>query len=147
MKLISSSLAVLALSAQHVSAFPALAAEGMIKTRSDNNANAEIRGIEAGCPHKREAGAPETGSPVKRQAAGVTPPFNAASQYVSNTGANAFVAPGPGDQRGPCPGLNAMANHGYMPHNGIGTIQQFTDGTEAAFGMGILTYSISYLSS
>lgn len=25
-----------------------------------------------------------------------------------------FVAPGPGDKRGPCPGLNALANHGYM---------------------------------
>ena len=29
-----------------------------------------------------------------------------------------------------------MANHGYLPHNGIGTIQQFIDGTMAAFGMG-----------
>jgi hypothetical protein len=34
-----------------------------------------------------------------------------------------------GDQRGPCPGLNAMANHGYLPHNGVATVQQFIDGT------------------
>lgn len=34
------------------------------------------------------------------------------------------------------PGLNAMANHGYLPHNGVATIQQFIDGTVAAFGMG-----------
>lgn len=46
----------------------------------------------------------------KRQAPGVIPPFDAASQYVSTSGDYAFVAPGSGDQRGPCPGLNAMAN-------------------------------------
>ena len=40
------------------------------------------------------------------------PPFDAAAQYVSNQGAHAFIAPGPGDDRGECPGLNAMANHG-----------------------------------
>ncbi|CZR61858.1 uncharacterized protein PAC_11755 [Phialocephala subalpina] len=38
--------------------------------------------------------------------------------------------------RGPCPGLNAMANHGYIPHNGVATIQQFIDGTYDVFGMG-----------
>lgn len=48
--------------------------------------------------------------PAKRQLPGAIPPFDAAAQYVSNKGKYAFVAPGPGDQRGPCPGLNAMAN-------------------------------------
>jgi hypothetical protein len=66
----------------------------------------------------------------KRQTPLSIPPFDAASQYVSNTGDHKFVAPGPTDQRGPCPGLNAMANHNYMPHNGIATIQQFIEGTE-----------------
>jgi len=47
------------------------------------------------------------GSVLKRQS---TPSFDAASQYISNKGKYAFVAPGPNDQRGPCPGLNAMAN-------------------------------------
>lgn len=63
--------------------------------------------------------------------------FDAKAQYVSNTGDHAFVAPGPDDIRGPCPGLNAMANHGYMPHNGVGTITDFIEGTGAAFGMGL----------
>jgi len=67
---------------------------------------------------------------VKRQTPISIPPFDAASQYVSNQGAHKFVPPGPTDQRGPCPGLNAMANHNYMPHNGIATIEQFIDGTE-----------------
>lgn len=29
-----------------------------------------------------------------------------------------------------------MANHGYLPHNGIGTIEDFITGTGEAFGMG-----------
>ena len=29
-----------------------------------------------------------------------------------------------------------MANHGYMPRNGVGNIQDFIDGTAAVFGMG-----------
>jgi hypothetical protein len=63
--------------------------------------------------------------------------FNAAEQYVSTTGEYVFVAPNlsGGDVRGPCPGLNAMANHGYIPHNGVATIQEFIDGTyEGKFG-------------
>ena len=27
---------------------------------------------------------------------------------------------GPGDVRSPCPGLNSLANHGILPHNGKG---------------------------
>lgn len=65
---------------------------------------------------------PASGVPIPdpAQVAGI---FNAELQYVSNAGAHAFVAPGEGDQRGPCPGLNAMANHNYIPHNGIATIE------------------------
>lgn len=78
----------------------------------------------------------------------VPPPFDAGLQYVSNTGKYKFVAPGRNDARGPCPvsgtepiprllnvmltlcqGLNAMANHGYLPHNGVATIAQFQTAT------------------
>lgn len=52
--------------------------------------------------------------------------FNAADQFVDvRPGTlHQFVAPGPSDKRGPCPGLNAAANHGFIPHNGIGTVAQ-----------------------
>lgn len=46
----------------------------------------------------------------KRQDQGVNVPFNAKEQYVSTSGEHAWVAPGPTDLRGPCPGLNAAAN-------------------------------------
>ena len=40
-------------------------------------------------------------------------------QLVDVTGQYAWQAPGPNDLRGPCPGLNALANHGYFPHVSI----------------------------
>lgn len=47
--------------------------------------------------------------------------FDPVAQRVSTIGQHAFVPPNlaAGDKRGPCPGLNALANHGYLPHNGI----------------------------
>ncbi|RYP64914.1 hypothetical protein DL771_008546 [Monosporascus sp. 5C6A] len=37
-----------------------------------------------------------------------------------------WVAPGPSDSRSPCPMLNTLANHGYLPHGGRNlTIQDF----------------------
>jgi hypothetical protein len=35
-----------------------------------------------------------------------------------------FIAPTSTDKRGPCQGLNAAANHGFLPRNGIPTILQ-----------------------
>jgi hypothetical protein len=67
----------------------------------------------------------------KRAGTPLAPGFSASQQYVSNKDDHAFVAPdfSAGDQRGPCPGLNAMANHNYIPHNGVGTITQFIQAT------------------
>lgn len=36
-----------------------------------------------------------------------------------NISQHRFIAPGPNDIRGPCAGLNAAANHGYISRNGI----------------------------
>ncbi|KAF2162620.1 hypothetical protein M409DRAFT_58040 [Zasmidium cellare ATCC 36951] len=66
------------------------------------------------------------------------PIFNAEKQYIdiSEGSGHAYVAPGPNDLRGPCPGLNAFANHGFLPHNGYATIPQFLDATMNVVGMG-----------
>jgi len=47
--------------------------------------------------------------------------FDPVAQLVDVTGKHAFTPPNfdAGDQRGPCPGLNALANHNYLPHNGV----------------------------
>lgn len=39
-----------------------------------------------------------------------------------------FKEPGPTDQRGPCPGMNALANNGYLPRSGIVTLADLIDG-------------------
>ena len=52
--------------------------------------------------------------------------FNAADQFVDVRPGTAheYRAPRPNDKRGPCPGLNAAANHGFLPRTGIPNIQQ-----------------------
>lgn len=56
--------------------------------------------------------------------------FNAAEQFVDVRpgSGHEFRSPGTGDLRGQCPGLNAAANHGYIPRNGkVSTTQsEFT---------------------
>jgi hypothetical protein len=47
-----------------------------------------------------------------------------------------FKAPGPGDSRGPCPGLNLLANYGYLPRNGYVSYGQVLDATARGFNMG-----------
>jgi hypothetical protein len=47
-----------------------------------------------------------------------------------------FQAPGPGDSRGPCPGLNTLANHGYLPRNGYVNMGQVIEATARGFNMG-----------
>ncbi|KAJ7261525.1 Chloroperoxidase [Mycena rebaudengoi] len=49
--------------------------------------------------------------------------------------AHPYIAPGPNDQRGPCPGMNTLANHGYIPRNGIATFEQITLAQVEAFNL------------
>lgn len=66
-----------------------------------------------------------------------TPTFNAEQQRVDVSGFHAFKAPGPLDDRGPCPGLNALANHGYLPRSGRATVLDYLTATSSVYGMGI----------
>jgi len=47
-----------------------------------------------------------------------------------------FIAPGPGDSRGPCPGLNLLANHGYLPRDGHVSFSQVLLAVNRGFNMG-----------
>ncbi|THH07130.1 heme-thiolate peroxidase [Phellinidium pouzarii] len=38
--------------------------------------------------------------------------------YASGESVHPYVAPGPDDSRSPCPALNTMANHAYLPRDG-----------------------------
>ncbi|CAE6424652.1 unnamed protein product [Rhizoctonia solani] len=63
--------------------------------------------------------------------------FDPVKQKIDVTGEHAFRPPTAGDKRGPCPGLNALANHGYLPHNGVTNLLQAATVCNKVFGMGI----------
>ncbi|KAL9578266.1 MAG: hypothetical protein Q9212_005823 [Teloschistes hypoglaucus] len=65
--------------------------------------------------------------------------FDPVAQRVSTTGEHAWVAPNlaAGDKRGPCPGLNALANHGYLPHNGFAPATTLIKALNQAYGMSL----------
>ncbi|KAF5353616.1 hypothetical protein D9758_013767 [Tetrapyrgos nigripes] len=44
--------------------------------------------------------------------------YDTAPTTDAGGGDHGFQAPGPNDARGPCPGLNTLANHGYLPRDG-----------------------------
>ncbi|KAI4717666.1 Cloroperoxidase [Aureobasidium sp. EXF-10727] len=58
---------------------------------------------------------------------------------IDVTGRHAFQAPNfdKGDQRGPCPGLNALANHGYISRDGIVGFFEVIAAVNQVYGMGI----------
>jgi hypothetical protein len=47
-----------------------------------------------------------------------------------------YQDPKPTDQRGACPGLNTLANHGYIPRSGIVTVAQTIKASADVFNMG-----------
>ncbi|POS71959.1 oxidase [Diaporthe helianthi] len=65
--------------------------------------------------------------------------FDPLTEPIDVTGEHAFVAPDldAGDQRGPCPGLNALANHNYIPHDGVVGFVDLIDAMNTVYGMGI----------
>ncbi|KXS98325.1 hypothetical protein AC578_6853 [Pseudocercospora eumusae] len=56
---------------------------------------------------------------------------------VDVSGAHKFVPPGAGDQRGPCPGLNAAANHNYIAHNGVVGMFEVVHTINQLYGVGL----------
>jgi hypothetical protein len=52
--------------------------------------------------------------------------FSASDQYVNvkSGTTHEYRDPSSTDKRGPCPGLNAAANHAFLPRNGLPNIQQ-----------------------
>ncbi|CAI9630628.1 unnamed protein product [Alternaria burnsii] len=50
--------------------------------------------------------------------------------------AHAYTPPGPNDIRGPCPGLNAAANHNFLSHDGITNFQELVDAQQNVYNVG-----------
>lgn len=76
-----------------------------------------------------KSGRPNTGLPALG--------FNAREQLV-NVGSGSgheFQSPRTSDIRGQCPGLNAAANHNFIPRNGLLTTAQTVQGLGEAYNM------------
>ncbi|KAF9026033.1 Cloroperoxidase [Hymenopellis radicata] len=58
-------------------------------------------------------------------------------QLIDVTGEHAYRPPRKGDLRGPCPGLNALANHGYLDPSGLTTLTEAIFATNKVFNMGL----------
>ncbi|TFK18470.1 Cloroperoxidase [Coprinopsis marcescibilis] len=64
------------------------------------------------------------------------------AKLVDNA-AHPWRAPRAGDQRGPCPGLNTLANHGYLPRDGVASPAQTIAASMAGFNMDLQGASIA----
>lgn len=65
--------------------------------------------------------------------------FDPMTTPIDVAGDHEFIPPDydNGAQRGPCPGLNALANHGYINRNGITSLAEVTAAINQVFGMGL----------
>lgn len=63
--------------------------------------------------------------------------FDPAAQHIDVSGAHAFLAPGASDLRGPCPAMNALANHGYIARNGYTNLQESLNAIVQVYGTGM----------
>ncbi|KAF4972594.1 hypothetical protein FSARC_867 [Fusarium sarcochroum] len=70
--------------------------------------------------------------------------FDPLKKPIEVTGVHKFIPPDfeKGAQRGPCPGLNALANHGYISRKGVTSLVEVTAAINKIYGMGIDLASI-----
>ncbi|KAK5163810.1 uncharacterized protein LTR77_010484 [Saxophila tyrrhenica] len=59
------------------------------------------------------------------------------SKPINVHGVHAFHPPTETDQRGPCPGLNALANHGYISRDGIVSLLEVVPAINRVYGMSL----------
>ncbi|EAW24610.1 peroxidase family protein [Aspergillus fischeri NRRL 181] len=63
--------------------------------------------------------------------------FDSMTKPIDVTGVHAFQPPRKGDQRGPCPALNALANHAYIPRSGVVSFAEVIAAVNNVYGMGV----------
>ncbi|KAF8993190.1 Chloroperoxidase [Cyathus striatus] len=63
-------------------------------------------------------------------------PLTDTSAKLVNDPAHPWLPLTPFDIRGPCPGLNTLASHGYLPRTGIATPGQIVTAAQEGFNMG-----------
>lgn len=138
------SLVAVTLAAEAVSAFPFVA---------------RMPGVDSSLLPRQQSGGSNPGGPDNcpytpwsqhKPAVGISDkyPYNGAKNGLPGKGvggykvpadgdtAHQFVAPGKGDIRGPCPGLNTAANHGFLAHDGVTTFNELVDAQQNLYNVG-----------
>jgi len=140
------SLATIALAAQAVSAFPFVSEMPGVDSRLFGGKN---RRQQSG---GNRPGGPDTCpfNPNHVPAPGITAqfPYNGAKNGAPGKGKGGYKVPADGDAahqfikptskdiRGPCPGLNAAANHGFLARDGITTFNELVDAQQNLYNVG-----------
>ncbi|KAF8994353.1 Chloroperoxidase [Cyathus striatus] len=70
-----------------------------------------------------------------REATPPPPAPNDTSVKLVNDKEHPWMPLKPGDMRGPCPGLNTLASHGWLPRSGVATPSQIVNAVQDGFGM------------
>jgi hypothetical protein len=151
------SLLAAALSASAVTAFPFVARTPGVDTSMLYRGTPFLNGRSNHA--RQQSGGANTGGPLTCPyipwedhvpAPGITDefPYNGAKNGLPGNGkggyqvpapgdtAHQFIAPGPGDIRGPCPGLNAAANHNFLARDGITTFNELVDAQQNLYNVG-----------
>ncbi|KAJ7745882.1 Chloroperoxidase [Mycena maculata] len=68
--------------------------------------------------------------------------FELSGQLIDVTGPHEYMAATNDDLRGPCPGLNALANHGYIPRNGFVCLLDAFFVSQSVFGFAVDAASV-----
>ncbi|KAJ3560007.1 heme-thiolate peroxidase [Leucocoprinus birnbaumii] len=70
-----------------------------------------------------------------REPASLPPPMKFNGTKLVNDAQHPWKPLKPGDIRGPCPGLNTLASHGYLPRNGIASPSQIIGAVQEGYNM------------
>jgi hypothetical protein len=63
--------------------------------------------------------------------------FDAADQRFPISPTHQFIQAGPNDHRGPCPGLNSLANHGFISRSGVDSFLNIIKASNEVYRMGV----------
>jgi hypothetical protein len=142
------SLLLIALAAEAISAYPFVASMPGVDSSMLYNVRHAKRQTPGGGQGGGAATCPFNAKHVNAPGISSKYPYNGAKNGQQGKGkggykvpangdtAHYFVAPGPNDIRGPCPGLNTAANHNFLAHDGITTFNELVDAQQNLYNVG-----------
>ncbi|RPA86082.1 Cloroperoxidase [Ascobolus immersus RN42] len=72
-----------------------------------------------------------------RQESSPSTPFDHELQHIDTSSQHQFKPPRSTDHRGPCPALNALANHGYISRTGRTNMEEASKAVNSVFGLSV----------